>query len=1145
MQVMNGVLTDVKDKDIMNGTFVFPEGVTSIGACAFYDCISLTSIIIPESITSIGEFAFTDCSSLTSVTIPESITNIGKSVFSHCSSLTSITIPESITSIGEATFNDCSSLTSITIPEGVTSIGDDAFYGCSSLNSITLPESITSIGDSTFWDCSSLTSITIPEGVTSIEYSAFWNCGSLTSITLPESITNIERSAFTGCSSLTSITIPEGVTSIEDYAFWNCSSLTSITLPESITNIERSAFASCRSLTSINLPEGVTSIGDCAFTDCKSLTSITIPEGVTSIGENAFTDCTFLTSITIPKSVTSIGKFAFKKCSIKELHTPWGSCEIKDNSTDDIIQNYLYLYANSILKEKYSSLDDFLSSNDFIYEFFDGAIIYHTNAIIKFKNLFYKMRKDFDIPNGLFNRMSVEMTEKFDLKTWNHIKNIFDWRDSPEMTEAFNEMIAVFGLFEEDNEKEKRILDFIDLFQKKSYIIYLITNDDYSYLVAYLYPNLKLYFEKKETTGMLLKETTDIPTEFQPYLKVRLSESEIKKIKKLTGTYGKQINEFLKYYYQVNIFKDYQLKKEYLDQEDIKKRIFFKTDWYGHLTYHSLHRIFDGCELKFNPDFYHFLMDNLEFILHDEKLQSEVKNIQKNFEKMKKHYLFQSGTTEITLKQALDYLENITFDYHDRNYELALDVKRAGVNDEEAFLYYQKVFEENDVRKLSSLIKRSHIYEIDGYTIQAELLRKDDSFGMLVGEVNYTDCCQAFGDLGHNCMAHAVSSDDGGIFVTRLLKDGEWILLTESWDWQNNNIYCHDNIEGTPYFKKDERLKKAVAEVYRLDGEAIIEKSKEEVLKYIKTRRKVIEKSSLPNKEKELELLRELEQREVIRLVTVGSGNDDLGLSRYFQRSIQVNQEQIIASQRFTLENFQPVNYNSNQPYFDETHGSYTDSGIKQYMIAGSIEELCLGKLEPLVPIYRDERRVILEEKENIRNYTVNKIKNMEKEIYPKEMYQYQTSHQDDFSDSNIYLGEDWYLIYEEKEDNGIYISDLVKTTPTLGDEIKDQNQEIMKVIYDLVRKYDYIEADLKEDTSYLLYLINKKLGYFEQIGEDISYPFQNRNQQKEITEQEQEDILKQMKEIKKKKNPELIMHHITFQKGKLFQLEEEAIKHR
>ncbi len=35
------------------------------------------------------------------------------------------------------------------------------------------------------------------------------------------------------------------------------------------------------------------------------------------------------------------------------------------------------------------------------------------------------------------------------------------------------------------------------------------------------------------------------------------------------------------------------------------------------------------------------------------------------------------------------------------------------------------------------------------------------------------------------------------------------------------------------------------------------------------------------------------------------------------------------------------------------------------------------------------------------------------------------------------------------------------------------------------------------------------------------------------------------LKKIKDHQNPELMMHHITFQKGKLFQLKEESIKHR
>ena len=48
-------------------SFVIPDGVTSIGDCAFLDCSSLTSVVIPDSVTSIGSTAFANCSSLTTI----------------------------------------------------------------------------------------------------------------------------------------------------------------------------------------------------------------------------------------------------------------------------------------------------------------------------------------------------------------------------------------------------------------------------------------------------------------------------------------------------------------------------------------------------------------------------------------------------------------------------------------------------------------------------------------------------------------------------------------------------------------------------------------------------------------------------------------------------------------------------------------------------------------------------------------------------------------------------------------------------------------------------------------------------------------------------------------------------------------------
>ena len=60
---------------------VIPEGVTTIGDYAFYNCSGLTSVTIPGSVTTIGDFAFYNCSGLTSVTIPGSVKTIGNYAF--------------------------------------------------------------------------------------------------------------------------------------------------------------------------------------------------------------------------------------------------------------------------------------------------------------------------------------------------------------------------------------------------------------------------------------------------------------------------------------------------------------------------------------------------------------------------------------------------------------------------------------------------------------------------------------------------------------------------------------------------------------------------------------------------------------------------------------------------------------------------------------------------------------------------------------------------------------------------------------------------------------------------------------------------------------------------------------------------------
>ena len=137
----NGVLYDYKKTSLIQCPGAKKEieisnSVTLIGACAFYGCSGLTSVIIPSSVTSIGYEAFRNCSSLPSVTIPNSVTSISWGAFEDCSSLISVTIPNSVTRIGGDVFFGCSSLTSVTIPSSVISIEYSAFRGCSSLRTI-------------------------------------------------------------------------------------------------------------------------------------------------------------------------------------------------------------------------------------------------------------------------------------------------------------------------------------------------------------------------------------------------------------------------------------------------------------------------------------------------------------------------------------------------------------------------------------------------------------------------------------------------------------------------------------------------------------------------------------------------------------------------------------------------------------------------------------------------------------------------------------------------------------------------------------------------------------------------------------------------------------------------------------------------
>jgi hypothetical protein len=189
----NGVLFDKNQSTLIQyptactaGSYVIPFNVTSIGADAFSQCYSLSSVTIPASVTNIWDYEFEYCTSLTSVYYlgsPGGFPTVGSHVFYRDYNTTVYYlygnpfagIP-AVQVAAQDQFSyivsgDCVAIVGysgccggLTIPSTingsmVTSIGGDAFSRCPGLTSVTIPGSISSVGDYAFGGCYTLTNL--------------------------------------------------------------------------------------------------------------------------------------------------------------------------------------------------------------------------------------------------------------------------------------------------------------------------------------------------------------------------------------------------------------------------------------------------------------------------------------------------------------------------------------------------------------------------------------------------------------------------------------------------------------------------------------------------------------------------------------------------------------------------------------------------------------------------------------------------------------------------------------------------------------------------------------------------------------------------------------------------------------------------
>lgn len=161
---------------------VLPDGLTHIGALAFFGCSLLTAVRIPESVTSIGSYAFAECTSLLTADLPPRLERIGEAAFRECVNLSAVRFPDTLRVISSMAFYRCYGLMSVSIPSSVTDIGTQVFSYCTGLVRAVVRANIQILPKWTFYSCTKLADVILSADITAADEYSLQNCPALTGV---------------------------------------------------------------------------------------------------------------------------------------------------------------------------------------------------------------------------------------------------------------------------------------------------------------------------------------------------------------------------------------------------------------------------------------------------------------------------------------------------------------------------------------------------------------------------------------------------------------------------------------------------------------------------------------------------------------------------------------------------------------------------------------------------------------------------------------------------------------------------------------------------------------------------------------------------------------------------------------------------
>lgn len=288
-------------------TIDLDDGITSVGAYAFYNYIHLTEVHLPDSIEMIDTSAFDYDWELRTITIPASLKYVGSRAFYN----TLLWEPEDLI-----------------FPEGCEYIGDEAFH--SALKSggiVSLPSTLKYLGEQSF------TNAFISDFIVSPDNEVYCSKNhAIYTKDIKEMRMLAPIAAHSG-----EFRIPDGVEKISAESFNVIRGIETVYIPASVTQIEENAFFSTFDLKEIIVDEANPSYKSenglllskdgtllLAWPDGIEANELVIPQGVERIGAYLFygrLDGSY--TVMLPESVKEIGTMSLP-AEITSLTLPAG-----------------------------------------------------------------------------------------------------------------------------------------------------------------------------------------------------------------------------------------------------------------------------------------------------------------------------------------------------------------------------------------------------------------------------------------------------------------------------------------------------------------------------------------------------------------------------------------------------------------------------------------------------------------------------------------------------------------------------------------------------------------------------------------------------------------------------------------------------